>query len=251
MTTESGAVKDASIKNQISYRVGQDNVRFLSLDVHNPVFFVSAFITIIFVILVIVFREFATAFFDSLRLWVIGNLDWFFVSSMNYFLLFCLVVAVGKTGRIRIGGDSARPEYSNLAWVAMLFSAGMASGLLYWGVLEPVTHSLNPPLGIPAEPHHHAQRVGLAGTIFHWGLHAWSVYAMIGLALAYFSYSRGLPMTLRSVFYPLLGKRVWGPFGHVIDTLAVFATLFGLATSLAYGSDLLTIGLADTFTVNA
>jgi len=152
---------------------------------------------------------------------------------------------------VRLGGPNAHPQYTYAAWLAMLFAAGVGIGLMFFGVLEPVTHTLNPPLGIDPTDISTARAAGMSSAIFHWGLHAWSVYAVVGLSLAFFSFNRGMPLTLRSAFYPLFGKAVWGPLGHVVDTVAVLATLFGLATSLGYGAEQIAGGLNYLFEIPA
>jgi len=171
------------------------------------------------------------------------------MGAANIFVLFCLFLIVSPYGKIRLGGPDAKPEYSYSGWFAMLFAAGMGIGLMFFGVLEPVYHFENPPLGVDPENVEASRAIGMAATIFHWGLHPWAIYAVVALGLAYFCYSRGLPLTIRSAFYPLLGDRVWGWFGHVIDTLAVFATLFGLATSLGFGAEQANAGLNYLFGV--
>lgn len=227
------------------YQIGQDNVQRFGLDIHNIVFPVSALCISLFVALALIFPEQA-AIFGELRPWLTSQLDWFFVISVNFFILFCFYIAFSKTGKVRIGGHDAKPEFSYPAWLAMLFSAGIGIGLMFFGVLEPVNHMLNPPLGITPDTLE-AARVGIAASGFHWGMSAWAVYAVVGLSLAYFSYNHGLPLTLRSAFYPIFGDRVWGPIGHIIDTLAVFATIFGLATSLGYGAEQVSAGLNELF----
>jgi BCCT family betaine/carnitine transporter len=141
----------------------------------------------------------------------------------------------------------AKPDYSYSGWFAMLFAAGMGIGLMFFGVLEPVNHFQSPPLGVDPADTEAARSMAIAATIYHWGLHPWAIYAVVGLSLAFFCFNRGLPLTIRSAFYPLLGDRVWGWFGHVVDTLAVFATLFGLATSLGFGAEQATAGLNYLF----
>ena len=169
--------------------------------------------------------------------------------SMNVFVLFSLYIAVGRLGRVRLGGSDAKPRYSYPGWLAMLFAAGVGIGLMFFDVLEPVTHTLNPPLGIDASDTESATAAGMSAAILHWGLHAWGVYALVGLALAFFCFNRGLPLTMRSAFYPLFGDRVWGPFGHVIDVTAVLATIFGLATSLGLGAEQIAGGLSYLFDI--
>ncbi len=158
-----------------------------------------------------------------------------------------LFLAVSQFGRIRLGGQDARPEFPLFAWLAMLFSAGMGIGLMFWSVGEPVFHFLAPPLdGVAAESAEAAQQaMGL--TFFHWGLHAWGIYAAVGLSLAFFAFNWGLPLTMRSVFYPILGDRIYGWAGNAIDILAVWATLFGLAASLGFGVGQISAGLNFLF----
>ena len=242
------------------YYAGRDNVQFFGLDIHNPVFMVSGLTIVAFVIGTLLFQEGAGEFFGWLRPWLTSNLDWVFAIAGNIFVVFCLVLAASPLGKIRLGGPDAKPDYSYPGWFAMLFAAGMGIGLMFFGVLEPVNHFLSPPLGAAgldaaavaaqtADPAavESARRLAMAGTIFHWGLHPWAIYAVVALSLAFFCYNRGLPLTIRSAFYPILGDKVWGPVGHVIDTLAVFATLFGLATSLGFGAEQASAGLKYLF----
>lgn len=231
------------------YKVGQDNVTFLGLDLHNPVFFISGVIIVAFVILTLMFQASAGDFFGWLRPWLTTQFDWVFMIAGNFFVLFCLFLIVSPWGNIRIGGADAKPDYSYPGWFAMLFAAGMGIGLMFFGVLEPVYHFQNPPLGIDAGNIDAAREIGMSATIFHWALHPWAIYAVVALALAFFHYNLGLPLTIRSAFYPLFGERVWGWLGHVIDTLAVFATLFGLATSLGLGAEQALAGLNHLFGV--
>jgi BCCT family betaine/carnitine transporter len=231
------------------YEIGQDNVRLLGLDVHNPVFMVSAVLVVAFVVGTLIFLDSAGAAFSEMRVWITTKFDWTFMISMNIFVLFSLFVAYSKLGRIRLGGKDAKPRYGYPGWLAMLFAAGVGIGLMFYGVLEPVTHTVNPPLGIDPADQAEAAAAGMSAAILHWGLHAWGVYAVVGLALAFFCFNRGLPLTLRSAFYPLLGDRVWGPIGHIIDITAVLATIFGLATSLGLGAEQIAGGLNYLFDI--
>ena len=220
--------------SKTDYKPGQDNIQFLGLDIHNPVFIVSSLTIIGFVAAVLAFQAHATVVFGELRTWLMATFDWVFMGASNLFVLFCLLLVVTPLGRIRLGREDARPDYSRPAWIAMLFAAGMGIGLMFFGVSQPVEHFLQPPLGL--EPTGTAAaRLGMASAIYHWGIHAWAIYAVVAVSLAFASYNLGLPLTLRSGFYPLMGNAVWGRFGHGIDILAVFATLFGLATSLGLG----------------
>ena len=245
-----------------SYRVGQDNLRIFGLDINAPVFLTSSLAIVIFVVVTLVFPNQATVVFENLRLWITSHLDWVFLLTSSLLVLFCLYLIVSPLGRIRLGGKDAVPDYSTATWIAMLFSAGLAIGLVYFGVAEPVHHFQQPPFNMTKvydaqhpspgldDPDIQATwDISLAAITFHWGLHGWAGYAVVGLALAYFTYNRGLPLALRSAFYPLLGRRIWGWPGHVIDTLAVFATLFGLAPSLGLGAEQVTSGLNYLFDI--
>jgi len=229
------------------YEVGQDNTRVLGLDIHMPVFVVSAVLVVAFVIGTLIFIDSAGSAFSDMRVWITTKFDWMFMISMNIFVVFSLFLAASKLGRVRLGGPDATPRYSYPDWLAMLFAAGVGIGLMFFGVLEPVTHTLNPPLGIDPADIEQASAAGMSAAILHWGLHAWAVYAVVGLALAFFCFNRGLPLTMRSAFYPLLGKAVWGPLGHIIDITAVLATIFGLATSLGLGAEQIAGGLSYLF----
>ncbi len=240
-------MSDAETFEEIDYEVGQDNIEVFGLDIHNPVFVVSAVAIIALVLLTLMFQEGTAEMFGALRPWLTSTFDWVFMGAANLLVLFCLLLVVTPLGKVRLGGIDATPDYSYAGWFSMLFAAGMGIGLMFFGVLEPVYHFQNPPLGVDAEDTEAARAIGMAATIFHWGLHPWAIYAVVALALAFFTYNRGLPLTLRSAFYPILGDRVWGWPGHVIDTLAVFATLFGLATSLGFGAEQATAGLNYLF----
>ena len=236
-----------SIPATIDYKVGQDNVQIFGLDIHNPVFVISGVTIVLFVLFVLAFQEQAAEMLGALRPWLTSTFDWVFMAAANIFVLFCFFLIVSPLGKIRLGGKDAKPSYSYPGWFAMLFAAGMGIGLMFFGVLEPVYHFQNPPLGVDATDIEAARAMGMAATIFHWGLHPWAIYAVVALALAFFTFNHGLPLTIRSAFYPILGDRVWGWTGHIIDTLAVFATLFGLATSLGFGAEQATAGLNYLF----
>jgi BCCT family betaine/carnitine transporter len=253
MSIEEPQIPEESVTN---YEVGQDNLQRFGLDIHNPVFPISAAVIITFVALALLFPAFADSFFGWLRPAITSTFDWFFILAGNIFVLFCLFVVLSPLGKIRLGGKDARPEYGYFGWFAMLFAAGMGIGLMFYGVAEPITHftaSLDggsaAPLGGAVGNELASRRLGMAATIYHWGLHPWAIYAVVGLALAFFSYNWGLPLTMRSAFYPLLKERTWGWPGHVIDILAVFATLFGLATSLGLGAQQAVAGLSYLFGV--
>lgn len=231
------------------YELGQDNIRPFGLDIHNPVFLISAIVIVGFVMIALANQEGMAELFGWLRPWLTSTFDWFLVLSVDAILIFCLALIVLPVGSVRIGGKDAKPDYSYSGWIAMMFAAGIGIGLLFFGVLEPTYYNFAEdgnarPLGIDInEPGN--EYVGIVGTIHHWGLEGWCVYAVVGLTLAIFAYNKGLPMTLRSAFYPILGERIWGWWGHIIDTLAVFATLFGLTTSLGLGAQQVAFGLNE------
>ena len=240
-----------AIAAQTDYELGRDNVQFLGLDVHNPVFVVSSLTIITFVLGVLAFRDAARGVFDALYTWLTSTFDWVFLGAGNIFVLFCLMLLVTPLGRVRLGGPDARPDYSTWSWFAMLFAAGMGIGLMFFGVAEPVDHFLSPPLGVDPADAAAVQRLAIASAIFHWGVHPWAMFAVVALALAFAAYNLGLPLTLRSGFYPVLGDAVWGRFGHVVDIVAVFAALFGLATSLGLGAQQMAAGLNHLFGIPA
>ncbi len=217
----------------------------MGLDVNGPVFFTSSIFIIISIALTLIFREQAENYFNEIQDFISNTVGWFFVLCVNIFLIFVIYLAFSKFGDIRIGGKDARPEFKTLSWFAMLFSAGMGIGLLFWSIAEPVTHFMNPPLTEGGTAL--AAQEAMNFTFLHWGFHAWGVYALVGLSLAYFTYSHGLPLTIRSVFYPLLGDKIYGKRGDLIDIFAVLATLFGLATSLGLGVQQIAAGLAHVF----
>jgi betaine/carnitine transporter, BCCT family len=244
------------------YEVGQDNIQPFGLDIHNPVFVISGLTIIVFVLLTLAFQTEATEFFGWLRPFLTSNFDWFFLLSANIFVLFGFLLVLTPLGSVRLGGPDAKPDYSYLGWFAMLFAAGMGIGLMFFGVSEPMSHYASSmggtalengvrsdwaPLGAAAGDAEAARDLGMAATIFHWALHPWAIYAVVGLSLAFFAYNFNLPLTLRSAFYPIFGEAVWGWTGHIIDTLAVFATLFGLATSLGFGTEQALAGLNHLF----
>ena len=237
--------------NHVHYETGQDNVKIsIGLDVHRVVFFVSAFVVVAFVVLGIALREHGEVFFEGLRKYTTSQFDWVFMIGANFIVLFCLFLAFSPLGKIRLGGPEAKPDYSYLGWFAMLFTAGMGIGLMFFGVLEPVFHFQNPPLGVDVNDHDAARSVAMATTIFHWGLHPWSIYIVVALALSFFAYNRGLPLSIRSAFYPILGERTWGWPGHIVDILAVFCGIFGIATSLGHGAEQINAGLDYLFDIS-
>jgi BCCT family betaine/carnitine transporter len=242
-------MSDPATLYDTSYEVGQDNLRRWGMDVHHPVFWIAAGLVLIFVIGVLLAPEAAKGAFDGAKWWSIAAFDWLFMLGGNIFVVFCLALIVLPVGKIRLGGAAAKPEFSTMSWFAMLFAAGMGIGLMFWSVAEPTAYYTGwyeTPLGVEAYTPEAAHQA-MNATMFHWGLHPWAIYAVVALSLAFFSYNKGLPLTIRSAFYPLIKEHSWGPFGHLIDTVAVLATLFGLATSLGFGAQQASAGLAFLF----
>ncbi|SDO16592.1 betaine/carnitine transporter, BCCT family [Halomonas shengliensis] len=251
------------------YVIGQDNITAspmgIDVDLHGKVFMFSSIVILLFVILTLAMQAQMEPIFNSMFSFLTTKLSWVFLLGANVFVILALVLIFTPMGRVRIGGANATPDFGYAGWFAMLFAAGMGIGLMFYGVSEPLGHygtSLGgismgedgvrtdwAPLGAAEGDQAGAISLGMAATIFHWGLHPWGAYAIVGLALAIFAFNKGLPLTMRSIFYPILGERVWGWPGHVIDILAVFATLFGLTTSLGLGATQASAGLNYLFGV--
>jgi len=216
---------------------------------HPTVFLASAALIIVFVTLSLAFREQAREAFVATRDFLTARAGWFFLLATNLFLLVSLFFVFSRRGNIRLGGDQAEPAFSYPTWLAMLFSAGMGIGLVFWSVAEPIFHLGSPPLDQVEAGTEAAAKLAQTATFFHWGLHAWGIYALMGMALAYGAYNRGLPLTIRSTLQPLLGRRTDGPLGNLVDIVASVATLFGVATSLGFGVQQVNAGLAHVLGV--
>src|SRR6056297_1664183 len=214
-------------------------------DVDGPVFWPAAVLIVVFIAITLIIGTPMEKIFANIQTNISDYGGWFFIISVNLFLVFVLYLAFSKYGKIRLGGENAKPEFKRGAWFAMLFSAGMGIGILFWSVGEPINHFMSPPQGEGGTVE--AASISMRTTFLHWGLHAWGIYALVGMALAFFTFNKKLPLTISSVFYPLLGKRIYGPWGKAINVLAVVATLFGLATSLGLGVQQVSAGLAHLF----
>lgn len=217
------------------------------LTINPPVFFASATLLIAFLAFGVFAADTAQEVLPKVLNGVTEEFGWLYVLSVFFFIGFCLWLAFSKYGRIRLGDDDSRPEFSNVSWFAMLFSAGMGIGLVFFGVAEPMSHFNAPPVAEAGSVA--AARDALPLTYLHWGLHAWSIYALMALGIGYFAFRKKLPLAIRSCFYPLLGERIHGWPGHIIDILAVLGTLFGLATSLGLGAGQVSAGLHRLFGV--
>jgi BCCT family betaine/carnitine transporter len=225
----------------------------------NPaVFFPTAIIAFAVILFSLIAPKASADLFAGLRSGAVAHFDWFFMMSGNLLLIFCVVVALSPLGKIRLGGKGATPDYSRVSWFAMLFGAGMGIGLVFYGVGEPVTHFTSSMAGGPAAPlggavgdAQAARSIAMAATIFDWALHPWAIFAVTGLALALFSFDFKMPLSMRSAFYPLFGKAVWGRTGDVIEVLAVLATIFGLATSLGLGAQQAMAGIVYLYGITS
>jgi BCCT family betaine/carnitine transporter len=238
---------------QTDYVAGQDNIKPFGLDLHAPVFPITAILVILFVVGTLMFPAEAKSFLDGAKLDIIATFDWFFMLSANIFVVVCLALIVMPVGKIRLGGMDAKPDFSTISWFSMLFAAGMGIGLMFWAVAEPTAYftgwyetPFNVEANTPA-----AADLAMGATMYHWGLHPWAIYAIVALSLAFFSFNKNMPLTIRSAFFPLLKDKVWGWPGHIIDILAVIATIFGLATSLGFGAQQAAAGMNYLFGTGA
>ena len=213
--------------------------------VSKPVFIISAILILGFIIFGAAFTEQAGEVFGAMQGFITHKFGWLFVILVNIALIFCLYLAMSRYGDIRLGHQTETPQYSLFSWIGMLFSAGIGIGLLYWGTAEPLYHFMAPPVG-EAETIESA-KLAMNISFMHWGLHAWALYTIVALALAYFHFRRGLPLSIRSTLYPLIGKKIYGNWGHLVDILAVFGTMFGVVTSLGLGVMQINSGLESLF----
>ena len=212
---------------------------------NKPVFFISAGLIIAVCLYGALFSEHASLVFSDLQSWLLTNLGWLYMGSVAGFFMLVIYLAFSRFAHLRLGADDSEPEYSYGSWFAMLFSAGMGIGLMFFGVSEPMTHFLEPPVGEGGTID--AARNAMQVTFFHWGLHAWAIYIIIGLALAYFSFRHDLPLTLRSALYPVIGDKIYGKWGNAVDIFAILGTMFGVATSLGIGVMQVNAGLNYLF----
>lgn len=212
---------------------------------NKPVFFISAVLIIAVCLYGALFSDHASLVFSDLQSWLLTNLGWLYMGSVAGFFMLVIYLAFSRFAHLRLGADDSEPEYSYGSWFAMLFSAGMGIGLMFFGVSEPMTHFLEPPVGEGGTID--AARNAMQVTFFHWGLHAWAIYIIIGLALAYFSFRHDLPLTLRSALYPVIGDKIYGKWGNAVDIFAILGTMFGVATSLGLGVMQVNAGLNYLF----
>lgn len=220
---------------------------YLNKHTNPPVFLISGAVIVSLVALAVLSPNGFGRIADDVQSFITTYFGWLYILSATFFLVFVVLLAFSRWGHLKLGPDDAEPEYDMWSWVSMMFTAGMGIGLVYYGVSEPIAHFENPPVG--AGGTRHAAETAMNYTFFHWGLHAWAIYIVLGLALGYFSYRKGLPLKPAAAFYPIIGDGIYGPVGHLIDILAVFGTLFGLATSIGLGSTQIAAGLSELFGV--
>ena len=213
--------------------------------VNKPVFITSSVLIVGFIIFGSLFSETAATLFSFLQAFIAEKFRWLFIILFNMALVFCIYLTASRYGDIRLGKQTERPQYSLFSWIAMLFSAGIGIGLVYWGTAEPLYHFMAPPLGEAETLESAKQAMNLS--FLHWGLHAWAIYTVVALSLAYFHFRRGLPLSIRSTLYPILGQKIYGKWGHTVDILAVFGTMFGVVTSLGLGVMQINSGLEGLF----
>ena len=213
--------------------------------VSKPVFITSSLLIVGFIIFGAFFTETAGAVFSFLQNFITDKFGWLFIILVNTALALCIYLAMSRYGDIRLGNQTERPQYNLFSWIGMLFSAGIGIGLVYWGTAEPLYHFMAPPMGDAETVEAAKQAMNIS--FMHWGLHAWAIYTIVALSLAYFHFRRGLPLSIRSTLYPLLGKKIYGRWGHTVEILAVFGTMFGVVTSLGLGVMQINSGLEKLF----
>ncbi len=256
MTDQSNQTSDTEIivpqeelEYETDYEIGQDNVNVMGLDMHNPVFFLSAAIVLVFSALTLAFPQKAGELMNASKGATLETFDWLFAATPLIVFAFCLFLCISPLGRIRLGGQDAVPEFGRMSWVAMLFAAGVGVGFMFWGAAEPLAYYsdwFGTPLNVAPDTEE-AKRLAFSSTLFHWGLSPWAIYAVAGLALGFFAHNKGLPLSIRSAFYPLIGEHIWGWPGHIIDLFAVVSTIFGLATTIGLGASQAAGGIAYIF----
>ena len=224
--------------------MSQHNSGFLN-GIHPMMAIGSAGLVAAFVLFTLISPQTADGLYSSARDFIAAELSWYYILLMNLYIALALVLVFSRYGTIRLGADSDKPEFGYFAWFSMLFGAGIGIGILFWSIAEPITHFQNNPFidasqSMSAE----AAQIAMRISIFHWGLHGWALYAVLGMTFAYFSYRKGLPLSIRSALYPVFGERIHGPIGFIADLLAVLGTVFGIATSLGLGAQQMNAGIS-------
>lgn len=233
--------------NNKNYKIPQSGIL---AGVHPVMAIGSAVLVFAFVIFTIANPTYASSVYNAAQSFITTKLSWYYIGLMSFMLFFSVWLIFSRYGNIRLGKDTDRPEFGYFSWFSMLFGAGIGIGILFWSIAEPIDHfQSNPFITVAQQQTAEAAQVAMRLTIFHWGLHGWALFSVIGMALAYFSYRKGLPLSIRSCLYPLFGERIYGPIGHAADLLAVFGTVFGIATSLGLGAQQMNSGLNYLFGV--
>ncbi|HIY40683.1 MAG TPA: BCCT family transporter, partial [Candidatus Nocardiopsis merdipullorum] len=223
--------------------------RMLGLKTDPIIFFVSAVLTITFVVCAIAFTDTVDAVFGTSSNWILTNLGWFYILGVTTFLIFLIWIATSRFGKVRLGPPDSKPEYSDLTWFCMLFAAGIGSILMFWGVAEPISHFAEPPQQNADPESVEAAQEAMGFTLYHFGLHTWTIFTLPALAFGYFVYRKGLPFRVSSIFYPFIGERIYGGIGRAIDIFAVLGTLFGVAVTVGLGTMQMNSGLNTLFGV--
>lgn len=245
-TDQQAKLANLKLSEKIERKLHSRNFTKFGFDLNPVVSGVAGFIIFLFSVFAFLDLEQANKVFAWLNSTIVNNFDWLFLLSTNLFILVSLGFAFSKLGKIRLGGVGTKPEFDDFSWYSMLISAGMGIGLMFWSVGEPLYHkNIAPPIFQSSD----STTQALATTFFHWGVHPWGIYALLSLALAFFAYNKKLPLSLRSVFYPILKDKIFGIWGDIIDILAVVSCLFGLATSLGLGVQQINSGLNYLFGV--
>ncbi len=260
-SSQQPATPDAS-KSQHTYPDAVLTHRGFFRNMHKGMTITSALLVLAFVLFTGIDPEFSGSVFGTARGWIETTFDSYYLITIMLLISVCLYIVLSRHGSVRLGADDSRPEFSNFSWFSMLFSAGIGIGILFFGVAEPIFYlDDSGSFGYPNNPHadmagataigHERAVDALRVAVFHWGLHGWAVYVIVGMALAYFAYRRGLPLALRSSLYPFIGDRIYGPIGHVVDVLGVLGCVFGVATSLGLGVSQMSVGLERLIGVSA
>jgi choline/glycine/proline betaine transport protein len=212
----------------------------------HPIMAMASALTVIaFVLFTVISPDYASSVYNTARDFISTQLDWYYIAIINFYLIFAILLVFSKYGTIRLGADGEKPEFSYFAWFSMLFGAGIGIGILFWSIAEPITHFQdNPFIDASQSMSAEAAQIAMRISIFHWGIHGWALYAVLGMTFAYFTYRKGLPLSIRSALYPVFGERIYGPIGFIADLLAVLGTVFGIATSLGLGAQQMNAGIS-------
>lgn len=230
----------------IKFSREDQSTKFLGLVVNKTVFLATIAVIISSVVFTLVFQSEAEYYFNIAQDYVSTHGGWIYTLAVNLFIVFCIYVALSKYGNIRIGGKGAKPDFNLWSWFAVLFSAGIGNGLVLFSIADPVRDFLDPPR-LAGEKSSLIAQEAINFSFLHHGIHGWAIYSVVGLSLAYFTFNRKMPLTLRSAFYPILGNRIYGWMGNVIDIMAVITTMFGLATTIGFGVGQINSGFTHVF----